>query len=556
MKKTSMNRLVVVATVFACGLVAHAMPTKEELVQAQALVADLTADDVRALKSGKKKPGEVAAAQLALADEAETEAGKYLLLQGAFRLYARSADYDAAADVLARMRRDIDVLPPEVVVELVSGEFRRVAVGKAEKVMVIYRDALRTVRYRKELAAAEKAATAKPRDVAILRRMAECHAVLGDWTKALETFAKLGEEAAKFELDPASVKGCDASKAADFWWNYPTKDNEPFKVHAAVIYQKGLADGSITGLRKTLAEKRVKEMESVMPAEDETSAPVRGSDTPAVSAAVNRRSDTPVASATPKGEYKFNYKLDNKGNAILCGNPCVSPKPEGVLVVPDKIDGHTVSKIDGVAFKGCDKMTRIVLPSYLQDIWVKKKGYPNNPGAIFAGCSALESIEISEANRDYTSENGVLYTKTKECLIAYPKTRNQITLVRDTMKVGDGAFHSCKFKTAKIPDSVDRFACCIFSQCPNLEVVEFPKIVDKISAYAFEGSPNMKKVIFHGDAPARLSDGKVNLFARASQDIVVEVKKGSKGWKAKGSTELPERWPTTGSDSRPIRYIK
>ena len=129
MKKKGMNQLVVAAIAFACGLAAWAMPTKEELVQAQELVKDLTADDVRALKSGAKKPEEVAAAQVALADEAETEAGKYLLLQGAFRLYSRSADYDAAADVLVRMRRDIANLPPEVVVELVTGEYRRVASG-------------------------------------------------------------------------------------------------------------------------------------------------------------------------------------------------------------------------------------------------------------------------------------------------------------------------------------------------------------------------------------------------------------------------------------------
>ena len=274
MRKTCMNRLVAVAIAFACCLAAWAMPTKEELMQAQELVKDLTADDVRALKSGAKKPGEVAAAQVALADEAETEAGKYLLLQGAFRLYSRSADYDAAADVLARMRRDISDLPPEVVVELVTGEYRRVAAGKAEKVMVIYRYARRTIKYRKDLAAAEKATTAKPGDVAALRRMAECHAVLGDWAKALETFAKLDVEAAKFELDPASAKGCDMSKAADFWWNYPTKDDEPFKVHAAVLYQKGLADGSITGLRKTLAEKRVKQMESLLPTEGDVAANV------------------------------------------------------------------------------------------------------------------------------------------------------------------------------------------------------------------------------------------------------------------------------------------
>jgi formylglycine-generating enzyme required for sulfatase activity len=281
MNKTGMKRLAIATLTFACAFMASAMPTKEDLVQAQALVADLTADDVRAMKSGAKKPGEVAAAQVALAGEAETEAGKYLLLQGAFRLYARSADYDAAADVLARMRREIADLPPEVVVELVDGEMRRVAAEKAEKVLAIYREARRMIKCRKALAAAEKAVKAKPNDMDAQRRVAECHAVLGDWTKALEAFAKLGEDAAKFELDPASVKDYDVMKAANFWWEYPTKENEPYKVHAVALYQKGLADGSISGLRKTLAEKRIKQIETLPPVADDAAASVRGSGTSA-----------------------------------------------------------------------------------------------------------------------------------------------------------------------------------------------------------------------------------------------------------------------------------
>ena len=266
MNTAGMKRLAIATLTFACAFMASSMPTKDELVQAQKLVEDLTADDVRALNAGTKKPVEVAAAQLALADEAETEAGKYLLLQGAFKLYARSADYDAAAGALARMRKEIADLPPEVVVELVNSEMRRLAAEKAPKVLAIFRDAQRTIKCRKELVAAEAAAQAKPSNAAVQRRLAECHAGLGDWAKALEIFAKAGDEAAKYELDPSSAKGYDALKAANYWWDYPAKDDEPFKVHAAVLYRKGLADGSISGLRKTLAEKRVKQMEGALAA--------------------------------------------------------------------------------------------------------------------------------------------------------------------------------------------------------------------------------------------------------------------------------------------------
>ncbi|MBR4615723.1 MAG: SUMF1/EgtB/PvdO family nonheme iron enzyme, partial [Kiritimatiellae bacterium] len=253
-----------VAWIACCALTATvcAMPTKQQLTQAQQLVNDLTADDLRALKSKEKTPGDVAAAHLALADKADTEAGKYLLLQGAFRLYARSGDYDAAAATLQRMRGEIAGLPPEVIVEIVNNEMRRVAASKAPKVLAIFRDAQRMIKYRKQLAAAELDATAHPESARYQRRVAECHACLGDWPKALPIFAKIGDEAAKWELGTA--KDCDATKAADFWWNYKAADVEPFKAHAAALYKKGLEDGTITGLRKSLAEKRVKEMEGVM----------------------------------------------------------------------------------------------------------------------------------------------------------------------------------------------------------------------------------------------------------------------------------------------------
>ena len=162
------------------------------------------------------------------------------------------------------MRSEIAGLPPEVIVEIVNKEMRRVASEKAPKVLAIFRDAQRMIKYRKQLASAELNATAHPENVRYQRSLAECHACLGEWSDAIPIFAKIGDEAAKWELGMA--KDCDAAKAAEFWWNYKAADVEPFKAHAAALYRKGLADGSITGLRKSLAEMRVREMEGVMTA--------------------------------------------------------------------------------------------------------------------------------------------------------------------------------------------------------------------------------------------------------------------------------------------------
>ena len=262
MKNTAMARRLVAGMTLAIAATAGAMPTKQELAEALPFVQDLTADDMRALKAKEKESGAVAAAHLALADKAETEAGKYLLLQGAFRLYARGGDYDSAAAVLQRIRTEISDLPPEVVVEIVNKEMSRVASEKAPKVLAIFRDAQRTLKYRKLIVSLEREAKAKPTDTSIRRRIAECHAHLGDWAKALPIFAKLGDDAAKYELDPASAKGFDALKAADFWWNYKAADTDTFKAHAASLYRAAVDGGAATGLRREMAIKRIAEVES------------------------------------------------------------------------------------------------------------------------------------------------------------------------------------------------------------------------------------------------------------------------------------------------------
>ena len=311
---TETNRLVKrVATGLALVLAASAwaMPTKQQLAEAQQIVKDLTAADIRALNAKEKTAAAVAATHLALADKADTEAGKYLLLQGAFRLYARSGDYDAAAAVLQRMRGEIAGLPPELIVEIVNNEMRRVAADKAPKVLAIFRDAQRMIKYRKQLAAAELNAKANPENSVFARRLAECHASLGNWPKTLEIFAKFGNTAAKFELDPASAAGYDAVKAADFWWGYKAADPEPFKAHAASLYRTALDANLVSGLKREVVTQRLAEIEA------------NGA---AVAAApLGRQMSSPaVAVGTQKAPASKTLRLDGGVNIEFMGCPAGS----------------------------------------------------------------------------------------------------------------------------------------------------------------------------------------------------------------------------------------
>ena len=302
-----MKRLVMTVVAVGAALAAAAMPTKKELQKAQEMVADVTEADVKALKSGAKKPAEVAAKHMELAAQAGSEAEKYLLLQGAFKLYAKAGDYDAAADALGTMNREIADMNPEVIVDIYNKAIFRSMKEKAPKLHAIKEAARRQVTYRKLLAKAEAAVKANPKDPAAQKKLGECHAELGNWPKALDAFALAGGALAKTAA--AEKDGTAAPQVSgDFWWDYESGDEmSAYKLHAAELYRTALADDSFKGLARTRADQRVKEAEA------------SGIDLPAATSVAQTRNAGLRASA-PKNvaNRTFDLGCERKLEMIAC----------------------------------------------------------------------------------------------------------------------------------------------------------------------------------------------------------------------------------------------
>ena len=303
-----MKRLVVMVVAAGAALAAEAMPTKAELQKAQTMVNDVTAADVAALKAKSKTPAEVAAKHMELAGQAGNEAEKYLLLQGAFKLYAKAGDYDAAANVIEKLQTEIADYDPEVTVELCGAEFIRKMRENAPRLYALKENARRIVFYRKQLPIREAAVGKNPRDQQAQRKLAECHAELGDWPKALDVFVKAGGEFKKMAEGETSGK-IPAQELGDFWWDYETKsDTQVYKLHAAELYRKALADGSFKGLARTRAEQRVKEV-----AEDGSVLP-----TVAASAAQNNGGGNGAAAPANISNCTFDLGCERKLEMIAC----------------------------------------------------------------------------------------------------------------------------------------------------------------------------------------------------------------------------------------------
>lgn len=256
-----MKRLVMTMVAAGATLAAVAMPTKAELQKAQEMVSDVTAADMKALRTKAKTPAEVAAKHMELAGQAGNEAEKYILLQGAFKLYAKAGDYEGAANALGTMNREIADMNPEVIVEIYNRAIFSSMKEKAPKLHAIKEAARRQVACRKLLAKAEAAVKANPKDAAAQKKLGECYAELGNWPKALDAFACAGDDLAKTAA--AEKDGTAAPQVSgDFWWDFEDGDEmSAYKLHAAELYRTALANDSFQGLARTRAEQRVKEVE-------------------------------------------------------------------------------------------------------------------------------------------------------------------------------------------------------------------------------------------------------------------------------------------------------
>ena len=97
-----------------------AMPTEKETRLAEPVVRKLLAREKAALESGKKTRAEVAVAAMKLADKADTDAKKLLLLKDAFVLYVQDGNLEKAAKALDALEVAIPDMPQQYVKNMID----------------------------------------------------------------------------------------------------------------------------------------------------------------------------------------------------------------------------------------------------------------------------------------------------------------------------------------------------------------------------------------------------------------------------------------------------
>jgi len=140
--------------------------------------------------------------------------------------------------------------------------------------------------------------------------------------------------------------------------------------------------------------------------------------------------------------------------------------------------------IGDFAFKGCGKLEHFELP--------KEVEYFN--GSALIGTTLLKNIEVRKGNKNFTSENGILFNKTKSTIVAYPAGRNgEYSIPKSVQTIGTCAFAYAKIKSVDL-NGVQTIGGSAF-QCSQLESLVIPDSVTKMGEQAFANCYYLKSVI-------------------------------------------------------------
>ncbi len=159
------------------------------------------------------------------------------------------------------------------------------------------------------------------------------------------------------------------------------------------------------------------------------------------------------------------------------------------VIIPDSI-----IEIGIGAFKNCDSLAEINISANVTKI----------DNFAFRFCDNLVTINIDENNPNYTSIDGVLFTKDVTKLIQYPsgKSEKYYMVPEGVTEVGATAFSFCDtIEHIELPSGLKILRTLAFYRLTNLKSITIPASVENIEAQAFSSVSSLEYIIFEKATP-------------------------------------------------------
>ena len=205
------------------------------------------------------------------------------------------------------------------------------------------------------------------------------------------------------------------------------------------------------------------------------------------------------------------------GNVIVPGN-VVNGVGFGMQVELESVVlKEGVTQIPIAAFTGCENLTSLKIPSSVTN--VGEDAIIALYGSTFHNCKKLTNIYVDEGNSVYSSENGILFSKDKSALVAYPSATGAYTIPNSVTSIENFAFSGADLESVTIPNSVTSIGKYAFNGT-DLESVTIPNSVTSIGGSAFNGTSSNFTLISLATTPPSNEDGTGVLGTVGSDDTI------------------------------------
>lgn len=142
----------------------------------------------------------------------------------------------------------------------------------------------------------------------------------------------------------------------------------------------------------------------------------------------------------------------------------------------------TAVKIEKDAFADCSSLRSLSVPASVVEIMPS------------AGCTSLESIDVSPANVSYSCSDGVLMSIDGRKILWFPMgKKGEFVLPATVESLGNYAFRDCSIEKIVLPEGLTQLGQCIFYDSKVKEVV-LPNAMEQLPTGTFQNCNHLKIV--------------------------------------------------------------
>lgn len=145
-----------------------------------------------------------------------------------------------------------------------------------------------------------------------------------------------------------------------------------------------------------------------------------------------------------------------------------------------------IQTIAGNAFQKCANLESVTIPKSVTSMGERP----------FPACYSLTAIEVAAGNTVYVAVKGVLFSKDKKMLVAFPGGKTGSYNVPSGVEViGNAAFIASNLETITLPKGVLTIEEDAFFSCYKLTRVNIPNGVTSIGIYAFAHCNKLPEIV-------------------------------------------------------------